>query len=168
MSVEAKSIMKKAAKAAESMKAGSIQATRIIRDIVKNEVGKSKYVGRGFFFTIPALIAGATALSKAAAIGGASAAGGIAAKKVLTGRGMYTGRSMKYSGRGLYTRDSRRKAYKSMKAAGGAVGRFLYRGAKRVGRISKAAAIEAAKEYVQREGAAALMDTLGRAYEAYN
>lgn len=165
MSTEAKSIMRKAAKAAVDVKAGSSRMKRIISDIVKNEVGKKKYIGRGLFFTIPALIAGATTLAKAAATGAASAAGGVAAKKVLTGRGMY---KYGFKGRGLYTRDSRRKAYKSVKAAGGAIGRFVGRGVKTVGRITKAAAIDAAKDYIAREGAAALLDTLGSAYEAYN
>lgn len=174
MSGEAQTIMKKAASAASGLK--SFDKKKTIERVVKQHVGSSKYVGRGFFFSIPALIAGATALAKGAATGAATAVGSHVANKALKGRGLYTGREYRgrgmytgreYRGRGLYTRESRRKAYKSVKAAGRSLGRFAYRGAKYVGRVSRDAAIEAAKQYVATNGPAAMMDTLGRAYEAY-
>tara|TARA_B110000285_G_C15021913_1_gene562035 strand:+ start:250 stop:744 length:495 start_codon:yes stop_codon:yes gene_type:complete len=163
MLASGETIMKNAAKAAKHL--SSREAKKAITSSVKKAVSGRKYVGRGFFFSIPALIAGATALGKAAAGGAASAVGGHLASKALKGRGLYTGREHK--GRGLYTRASRQKAFKSVKAAGRSFGRFAVRGARTVGRITKDSALQAAKAYVAREGPAALLDIMGSAYGAY-
>jgi len=174
MLASGETIMKNAAKAAKHL--SSREAKKAITSSVKKAVAGRKYVGRGFFFSIPALIAGATALGKAAAGGAASAVGGHLANKALKGRGLYTGREHKgrglytgreHKGRGLYTRASRQKVVKSVKAAGRSFGRFAVRGARTVGRITKDTALQAAKAYVAREGPAALLDIMGSAYQAY-